>query len=59
MVLPDGRRTRWSPQGYWYVGPVGVVAEHVIVDQELRRDGTTAELRTTDWQIAGAFVLTG
>jgi phosphate-selective porin OprO/OprP len=58
-VLPDGRRTRWSPQGYWYGGPVGLLAEQVIVEQELRRDSTTTRLRTTAWQVAGSVALTG
>jgi phosphate-selective porin OprO/OprP len=58
-VLPDGRRTRWSPQGYWYAGPVGLLAEHVTVEQELHREAATTALRATAWQVAGSLALTG
>jgi phosphate-selective porin OprO/OprP len=58
-VLPDGRRTRVSPQGFWYAGPFGVLGELVRVRQELRRDATAAELESSAWQAAGSVVLTG
>jgi phosphate-selective porin OprO/OprP len=59
----DGRRERWSPQLYYYVGPFGALAEHVRVDQEISR-GTGAARRhdTLDhdaWQLALNWVVTG
>jgi phosphate-selective porin OprO/OprP len=66
-VSAEGDRFRWSPQAYWYVGPLGVLGEYVLSEQELRRDFTAAtgtpsekaDLRNTAWQVAASFVLTG
>jgi phosphate-selective porin OprO/OprP len=58
-VLADGRRTRISPQLYWYVGRFGLLAEQVTSSQELQRDGTPAELTNRAWQASVSFLLTG
>jgi phosphate-selective porin OprO/OprP len=58
-VLAQGRRTRVSPQGYLYVGPVGVLAEYVRSTHEVRRATNVAELTNQAWQISGGWVLTG
>ena len=58
-VLAQGRRTRVSPQGYLYVGPVGVLAEYVRSTHEVRRATDVAELTNRAWQISGGWVLTG
>jgi phosphate-selective porin OprO/OprP len=66
-VTAEGQRFRWSPQAYWYAGPVGVLGEYVVSQQELHRDFTTApgtpalkeELRHTAWQVAASIALTG
>ena len=58
-VLADGRRTRVSPQGYLYVGPVGVLAEYVRATHNVRRATTVAALTNEAWQVSGGWVLTG
>jgi phosphate-selective porin len=58
-VLADGRRTRVSPQGYLYVGPVGVLAEYVRATHSVRRATTVAALTNQAWQLSGGWVLTG
>jgi len=58
-VLADGRRTRVSPQGYLYVGPVGVLAEYVRSTHNVRRATTAAALTNQAWQVSGGWVLTG
>ena len=58
-VLAEGRRTRVSPQGYLYVGPVGVLAEYVRSTHNVRRATTVAPLTNQAWQVSGAWVLTG
>jgi phosphate-selective porin OprO and OprP len=65
-VAGEGDRVRWSPQAYWYAGPVGVLAEYVVSEQEIHRDliatGATAakdDLRHTAWQVAASVALTG
>ena len=59
-VVADGRRTRISPQGYLYVGPLGVLAEYVSTTHHVRR-GTGAPIGTTNqaWQVSAGWVLTG
>src|SRR5687768_11710361 len=58
-VLAEGRRTRVSPQGYLYVGPVGVLAEYVRSTHNVRRATSVAPLTNQAWQLSGAWVLTG
>ncbi|MGH8532980.1 MAG: OprO/OprP family phosphate-selective porin [Gammaproteobacteria bacterium] len=59
----DGERLRLSPQGYYYYGPWGLLAEYVTVSQDVDR-ALGAGIREGDlnhdaWQIAGSYVLTG
>jgi phosphate-selective porin OprO/OprP len=58
-ALADGRRTRLAPQGYWYAGPVGVLAEYTVSQQEYRRADQAAELENRAWMVEAAFALTG
>jgi phosphate-selective porin OprO/OprP len=58
-VFANGKRTRLSPQGYFYTGPLGLLGEYVISRNEVTRAGATADLEHTAWQAAGSFFLTG
>jgi len=66
-VAGDGDRYRWSPQAYWYAGPVGFMAEWVSSEQDMRRtpipsvggDSSRERLRNDAWQVALSYVLTG
>jgi len=66
-VTAEGNRVRWSPQAYWYLGPVGLLGEYVESEQEVHRDFTTAvatpslknTLRHRAWQAAASVALTG
>ncbi|MBX6364146.1 MAG: porin [Gemmatimonadetes bacterium] len=58
-VVADGTRTRLSPQGYLYAGPLGLLGEYVVVAQHVRRDSTAATLRSRGWQVAASWVVTG
>jgi phosphate-selective porin OprO and OprP len=58
-VYASGKRSRLSPQGYFYTGPFGVLGEYVISRNEVARSGTTVELEHTAWQATGSFFLTG
>ncbi len=55
----DGKRTRISPQGYYYTGPLGLLGEYVVSRNEVTRAGETAELEHTAWQAVGSFFLPG
>jgi len=58
-VVADGRRFRVSPQGYVFRGPVGVLAEYIISDHEVRRDSVAGEVRHCAYQVAMSVFLTG
>ena len=58
-VAADGRHTRFSPQGYVYRGPFGLLAEYIESKQEVVVGGTRAELKNTAWQGTVGWVLTG
>ncbi len=58
-VFANGKRTRLSPQGYYYTGPVGLLGEYVISRNEVSRGAATAALEHTAWQAIGSFFLTG
>ena len=58
-VIAQGRRTRFSPQGYLYAGPVGVLAEYVQSTQHVKRATSVDALTTSAWQVSGGWVLTG
>lgn len=61
-VVTGGEHWRFSPQGYYYFGPFGLLGEYVISSQSVTRNVapvTTARLENTAWQIAASWVLTG
>ncbi|GAB3101947.1 OprO/OprP family phosphate-selective porin [Lysobacter terrae] len=63
-VAADGLHRRWSPQAYYYNGPLGLLGEYVTSEQELRlvsgaNAGRVEHLENTAWQAVGSWVLTG
>jgi len=58
-VVADGTRFRLAPQGYFYSGPFGLLAEYVQSKQEVRRGTVVTDLTHTAWQAAGSWVLAG
>jgi phosphate-selective porin OprO/OprP len=58
-VLSKGRRTRWSPQGYYYVGPVGILGEYIQERQHVVKGTNSANLKHTAWQVTGEAVWGG
>jgi phosphate-selective porin OprO and OprP len=59
-VRQTGSRVRYAPQGYWYWGPFGVLAEYVLSSAEFRRPGF-ADIRADNsaWQVAAGWAITG
>jgi phosphate-selective porin OprO/OprP len=55
----DGTRTRFSPQGSLYSGPVGFLAEYVRSRQQVRRATDVARIENEAWEVSGSVVLTG
>jgi phosphate-selective porin OprO and OprP len=63
-VSADGDRVRFSPQGWFFLGPVGVLAEYVQARHDVERvdagkPTVTARLRNSAWSVTGSWVLTG
>ncbi|MDH7453887.1 porin [Luteimonas composti] len=57
----DGTHARWSPQAYWYAGPVGLLGEYIRSSQDVvdTASGARAALDNSAWQVLGSWVLTG
>ena len=60
----DGKRLRWSPQAYYYVGSFGLLGEYAVVSQDVSRQvsATVTRSDTVDikaWQVAAFYFLTG
>ena len=58
-VIADGDRTRFSPQGYFYSGPFGLLAEYVTSKQAVRRGTVSQDLQHKAWQVAAYWVFGG
>ena len=58
-VIADGTRFRLAPQGYFYSGPFGLLAEYTISRQDVRRDLVSDRLEHKAWQVAASWVIGG
>lgn len=58
-VVADGSRTRYSPQFYFYHGPVGILGEYVFTSQKIRKGVVETTIDNNAWNLTGTFVLTG
>ncbi len=55
----DGQQLRWSPQGYYYAGSFGVLAEYIRSKLDVTDGTATAALSHEAAQATAVFVLTG
>ena len=70
-VVADGQRYRFSPQGYWYWGPFGLMGEYIFSNQGAQRTATRtvdgervttirdADIENSGWFVQASYVLTG
>jgi len=60
-VVADGPHGRLSPEGYYYIGPLGVQAEYILDQQSVLNEFTLrrARLAADGWQVTAQWVLTG
>jgi phosphate-selective porin OprO/OprP len=58
-VFASGVHWRLSPQGYYYYGPLSVLGEYVVSDQQVRTAAAKADVRNTAWEVNAGWVLTG
>jgi phosphate-selective porin OprO/OprP len=54
-----GDRQRWSPQFYYYNGPLGVLGEYATITQDITRTTNHGAITNTAWQLYVNWVLTG
>jgi phosphate-selective porin OprO/OprP len=55
----SGRRTRWSPQAFYYRGTFGGFGEYVRSHGAITKDGVAGDIDHDAWQVLGSWVLTG
>lgn len=61
-AVETGRRTRWSPQAFFYHGPFGGYTEFVRSRGTIAKVGVTGDADHVDhdaWEVVGSWVLTG
>lgn len=58
-AVASGPHSRISPQGYYFLGPLGLLADYVTSAQAVAGGGKSATLRHNAWQVLGSYVLTG
>lgn len=58
-VLADGRHSRISPEGYFYRGAFGLLAEYIVSQQRVTVGTTTDDLSHSAWQATASYVLSG
>ena len=64
-TVANGIHWRVAPQGYYYYGPLGLLGEYIVSNQQVQQAGagtgagTFAEFRHTAWQVAASYFLTG
>ena len=58
-VIADGRHWRGTAQGYYYAGPIGLLAEYVRSGQHVSLQSTHELVVADAWQVLGQWVVTG
>lgn len=61
-TFANGKRTRVSPQAYWYNNNIGLFGEFAESEQDVTRattTTTTASIANRAWVVAASYVLTG
>lgn len=58
-TIANGKRTRISPQGYFYAGAFGLFGEYVVSEQQVAKATNTARLKSDAYQVAASYVISG
>jgi phosphate-selective porin OprO/OprP len=58
-VTEAGHRTRLAPQSYYYLGPLGVLAEYGLTEEGLQKGAVRRNIAFRAWQVQASFILTG
>jgi phosphate-selective porin OprO/OprP len=55
----DGNRTRFSPQGSFFLGPFGVFGEYIQSRQQVRQGADAAQVANQGWEVSSSVLVTG
>jgi phosphate-selective porin OprO/OprP len=58
-VTAAGHRTRLAPQGYYYVGPFGLVSEYGLNEEGFQKGAVRRNIAFRAYQVQTSFLLTG
>jgi phosphate-selective porin OprO/OprP len=58
-VAPNGQQLRYTPQAFYYFGPLGLIGEYNVSEQEVHSGALKENIQNNAWQIAGGIFLTG
>jgi len=58
-VTEAGHRTRLTPQGYYYAGPLGILGEYTLTEEGLKKGLVQRDVAYRAWQVAVSYILTG
>jgi phosphate-selective porin OprO/OprP len=58
-VTAAGHRTRLSPQGYYYLGPFGLLAEYAVNEEGFQKGAVHREIAFRAYQVEASYILTG
>ena len=55
----SGRRSRWSPQAFYYHGPFGAYTEYVRSRGSIAKNGVAGDIDHEAWEAVASWVITG
>jgi phosphate-selective porin OprO/OprP len=58
-VTSAGHRTRLTPQGYYYLGPFGLLSEYTLTEEGFKKGLVQKDIAFRAWQVAATWILTG
>jgi phosphate-selective porin OprO/OprP len=58
-VAPNGQELRYTPQAYYYLGPLGLLGEYNVSEQEVHSGALKENTQNNAWQVSGGLFLTG
>lgn len=58
-VISAGHRTSLAPQGFYYLGPFGLLVEDTVTEEEFQKSVVRKDIAFRSWQVQVSYILTG
>jgi len=58
-VASAGHRTSLAPQGYYYLGPFGALAEYTVTEEGFQKAALRRDIAFRAWEVQATYILTG